>query len=378
MDPLQSLPNPLPGGLALLLCHCSAMASASTLVSPAPAATSPAAAPSAPAPLAQEQRRLRPEERLCNQLIALIEQGVNPWRKPWNPSRCGQHRNLLTGRPYQGSNPALLELQLALRGSDLPLWLGFHQAAAQGWHPRKGSHGCLIYRPHLLPLAPENTQDKQENQEGGSRQGNGDGDSSNTSTSAVLRFRPALVFHVADLKDAPPARRPRHHRPVADAISNALGTATPRPLPQRLAAAEQQLAAWPVPLLLAGDRAFYVPSRDQIHLPPRTAFHSPEAFLATWAHELVHSTGHRKRLNRDGITGSHPPQSQDYAREELIAELGAFLLTQRLEIGSDAANHAAYLSHWAALLGQGPRQLTSVLAAASRAANLLCPDPDRH
>jgi antirestriction protein ArdC len=306
--------------------------------------------------------RQRADERLCQQLIALMQQGINPWRKPWNPERSGQHRNLLTGRPYQGGNPALLELHLALRGSDLPLWIGFQQAKTQGWQPRKGSHGCLIYRPLPIPL----------NDEAGDCENPSEQD--NTSTRAVLRFRPTLVFHAADLHDAPATHRPPHHRPITAAIDAALAATPLQPLSQRLAAAEQHLAAWPVPLFPSANHAFYLPARDQIHLPPRSAFHSPEAFLATWAHKQIHSTGHSSRLNRDGITGSNQPTSDAYAREELIAELGAFLLTQRLAIASDAANHAAYLQHWAALLGQGPRQLTSVLADASRAANLLCPD----
>lgn len=339
------------------------------------------------------------EQRLCDGLIALLHGGLNPWRKPWNPSRCGQHRNLLTGRPYQGSNPALLELQLMLRSSDLPLWIGFHQAAAQGWYPRKGSHGCLIYRPLLLPINTNSNTTTNSNSNSNSKSNtanntnahtasssgdstaaavqpseNNTGDSSSAGTPLLLRFRPALVFHAADLHDAPPSRRPRHHQPIAAAIAAATAAAPTTPLPQRLATAERHLSAWPVPLLCSGDRAFYIPSRDQIHLPARPLFHSHEAFLATWAHEQIHSTGHPSRLNRPGVRCPQHPSSDAYAREELIAELGAFLLCHRLAIGSDTTNHAAYLQHWIALLGQGPRLLSSVLAEASRAANLICPE----
>jgi len=332
------------------------------LKSPSAAAT-PTETPTTTEHLPRPQR----EERLCQQLIVLIEQGINPWRKPWNATSRGKHRNLITSRPYQGSNPALLELQLHLRGSDLPLWIGFHQAAQQGWHPRKGSHGCLIYKPVLLAAS---TQQHAAAQEEIHSSGNEDAGS----TSPVVRFRPTLVFHAADLQDAPAARRPRDHRPIAAAIEAALAEAQPRPLPERLAAAEQQLSNWPVPLHTSGDRACYIPRSDQIHLPPRSAFHTPEAFLATWAHEQIHSTGHPDRLNREGVRLEPNIDRHVYAREELIAELGAFLLTQRLDINSDVANHAAYLNEWATLLGQGPRQLTSVMSEASRAANLLCPE----
>ena len=328
---------------------------------------SPAASPIHASATTEYPPRLQREERLCQQLIALIEQGINPWRKPWNASSSGKHRNLITSRPYQGSNPALLELQLHLRESDLPLWIGFHQAAQQGWHPRRGSHGCLIYKPMLLAASTKPHRAAQEEGNSGSKE-------DSRESTPVVSFRPTLVFHAADLQDAPAAKRPSDHRPIAAAIEAALAEARPRPLPERLAAAEQQLSNWPVPLHTSGDRACYIPSCDQIHLPPQTAFHTPEAFLATWAHEQIHSTGHPNRLNREGVRLEPSIDRHVYAREELIAELGAFLLTQRLDINSDVANHAAYLQEWATLLGQGPRQLTSVLSAATRAANLLCPE----
>ncbi len=63
-------------------------------------------------------------------------------------------------------------------------------------------------------------------------------------------------------------------------------------------------------------------------------------------------------------------------REELVAELGAVLLGQRLEIGSAMANHAAYLGHWVDLLRESPRVLLQVLSDARRAADLICPEPE--
>ena len=97
------------------------------------------------------------------------------------------------------------------------------------------------------------------------------------------------------------------------------------------------LSAWPVPVSYGGDRAFYLPQLDRIQLPERASFHSPRAFYATWAHEQVHSTGHSSRLKRD-LGGSFGKPR--YAREELVAELGAVLLGDRLEIGSELQSHA--------------------------------------
>jgi len=106
-------------------------------------------------------------------------------------------------------------------------------------------------------------------------------------------------------------------------------------------------------------------------LPQRTAFHSCGAYYATWAHEIVHSTGHTSRLDRD-LSGDYG--SDAYAREELVAELGAVLLGDRLEIGSAVDNHAAYCQHWIRLLRETPAVLFQVLGEARRAVELVQPD----
>ena len=141
-----------------------------------------------------------------------------------------------------------------------------------------------------------------------------------------------------------------------------------RPEPERPAAAEAVLSAWPVPVSFGGDRAFYLPQLDRIQLPERASFQSAAAFYATWAHEQVHSTGHASRLKRDLGGAFGKPR---YAREELVAELGAVLLGDRLEIGSELQSHAAYLEHWIVLLQAEPQVLFQVLGEARQAVELL-------
>ena len=107
----------------------------------------------------------------------------------------------------------------------------------------------------------------------------------------------------------------------------------------------------------------------RIQLPDRASFQSPAAFCATWAHEQIHSTGHESRLKRDLGGAFGKPR---YAREELVAELGAVLLGDRLEIGSEIESHAAYLGHWIELLKESPKVLFQVLSEARMAADLIC------
>ena len=131
------------------------------------------------------------------------------------------------------------------------------------------------------------------------------------------------------------------------------------------------LGAWPVPISFDGDRGCYLPAIDRIQLPDRASFHSPKAFCATWAHEQIHSTGRESRLKRDlgGAFGK-----ARYAREELVAELGAVLLGDRLEIGSEIESHAAYLGPWVEQLKESPKVQLQVLSEARQAADLINPN----
>lgn len=278
------------------------------------------------------------EERLCADLIAAMEAGVNPWRKPWKAEQA-QHRNPISGAVYSGANPLVLELAMSLRGTDLPLWCGYGQAKARGWNPRKGSKAALILRPEIHKRVEV--------------------DENGESTEYVwTSYKSANVFNLCDL--------------VGDGLTNAieseLGSLVASPEPERLEQAEAVLNQWEVQPSFGGARAFYVPSTDSICLPSQNRFDSPAAFVATWCHEAVHSTGHESRLGRDlsGRMGS-----TSYAREELVAELGAFLFSRRLEVDSCPHNHAAYLSSWISMLKESPKVLLKVLSDARKAADLI-------
>jgi antirestriction protein ArdC len=310
-------------------------------------------------------------------LISLMEAGTTPWRREWDAAAGGHHVHLLSGRPYGGSNPVLLTLGMHLRGSCLPWWCGFAEARARGLHPRRGSRAVHVLRPVRSSRAEEEAGSERLPSDScpqGSRQEESRREESQQSAMPLngspppLRFRPVAVFNAADLEgtalEALIAERRRAARQGE------------RSAPERLAGAETVLGAWPVPVRHGGDQACYLPLADRIHLPERAAFHSAAALYATWAHEAIHSTGHPTRLGRDlsGCPTGTAEQQRAYAREELVAELGAVLVGDRLEIGSAAMNHAAYLQHWVALLRQSPRLLLQVLGDARRAADLVAPE----
>lgn len=289
------------------------------------------------------------EEKMCSALVELMEAGKNPWRKEWKAGGQGGHRNLITGNAYRGSNPILLEMYQSIKGHPLGLWCGAGQAKQKGWWPIKGSKAAYIVRPQLNRYT-----DDVEPVGGGE---------SESVTRQWMSYKPTAVFNVADLK----GKDEESQAKLDSAILAATGSIVVAPEMERHAAAEQALGTWEVNTKWSGDRAFYSIGGDTITMPERQLWLSQPGLYATWAHECIHSTGAEKRLNRKyGRFGS-----KDYAREELVAELGAFLICNRLQISSDAQNHAAYLSNWAEVLKEGPKVLFKVLSDATKASNLI-------
>ncbi len=298
-------------------------------------------------------------------LIALLEAGTTPWRREWDAASGGHHVNLLSGRRYRGANPALLTLGMHLRGSTLPYWCGFAEAKALGIAPRLGSKAVHGLRPQVHQAGEGRLVGSGPAAEGGPGSRGVDGQASAQPGRRWVSYRPVALFNAADLEGEALAALIQKRRRADGAIL--------RPEPERLMAAEAVLSSWPVTVSFGGDRACYLPVPDRIQLPDRTTFHSAGAFYATWAHEAIHSTGHSSRLARD-LSGGMGDGGRAYAREELVAELGAVLLGDRLEIGSAMANHAAYLGHWVGLLKESPRVLFQVLSDARKAADRVCPE----
>jgi len=301
-------------------------------------------------------------------LVALMEAGTTPWRREWDAASGGHHVNLLSGRRYRGANPPLLTLGMHLRGSALPYWCGFSESKALGIFPRKGSKAVHVLRPQVHQGVESRLAEPGSVAQGGQVLAGADGQQSVQPGPSWVSYRPVALFNAADLEGEALEALIQKRRQAEGAVL--------RPVPARLADAEAVLTSWAVPVCFAGDRACYLPVPDRIQLPDRTAFHSAGALYATWAHEVIHSTGHSSRLARDlsGGMGEGGDGGRAYAREELVAELGAVLLGDRLEIGSAMANHAAYLGHWIELLRESPRVLLQVLSDARKAADLVCPE----
>lgn len=120
-----------------------------------------------------------------------------------------------------------------------------------------------------------------------------------------------------------------------------------------------------------GDRAYYRPATDTVVLPIRKQFMSTAEYFSTAFHELVHSTGHKSRLDRLDRVAAFG--SEDYSKEELIAEIGAAALVNHtgLETPDSFRNNAAYIQNWLQVLKDDKRFIVSAAGKAEKAVNLI-------
>lgn len=285
-----------------------------------------------------------PEEVLVQDLITLMETNQSPWRKDWDPMHTA-HRNVFTGHLYQGTNIMLLTMGYFLRGYRYPFWCGFNQAQKNKLKIKKGSKSVRILQP-VVVTAERELEDGQIEQYG------------------FRRYKVVPVFNIDDFDG--------DKQPLIDKY---LSQMVMRNTAERLAAADTILDPWPVEIKHGLNTPCYLPDADKILMPELGSFHSTEGYYATRIHEMVHSTGHKSRLDRDmgGKFGS-----VKYAKEELVAELGAVLLCNRLQISTNFESHAAYLKSWIAILKEEPKFLFQALSQARKAADLIYHEEVEH
>jgi antirestriction protein ArdC len=142
-----------------------------------------------------------------------------------------------------------------------------------------------------------------------------------------------------------------------------------RDTPERIDAADTYFAAVGATVIEGGNRAYFQPSTDTIHVPALAQFDTAAHHAATKAHEHMHWTGTTERLARD-MTGRFG--SDNFAAEELVAELGAAFVCALAGIDSVArTDHASYLAHWCRMLRAQPAVLWTVAAKSQAAADWL-------
>lgn len=267
---------------------------------------------------------------VTDRIVAALEGGVIPWRKPWN-AVYGLPRNYATGAAYTGINAFLLHFSGAL-----PFFLTFKQALALGGNVRKGAKGHPVVYYNVSVRENEQTGKEEK--------------------LPFLKYY--TVFSVEDIDgiafDLPEVER-HAHAPIEAAEVIVSGWAG-RPA----------IEHW-------HQRAYYSPALDMVNMPERATFTTAEGYYATLFHELTHSTGHRSRLDRPDLTAGEGKRSASYAREELTAEMGASFLCAAagLDTVQTEENAVAYIQSWLERLKNDKKLVLQAASKAQRAAKMI-------
>jgi antirestriction protein ArdC len=271
-------------------------------------------------------------ELITNRILEKMERGQVPWRRPW---KFDAPRNLVSKRSYHGINLLLLTMS----DYDCPYWLSFNQAKQLGGSIKKGEHGTPVVFWKLLEVGGEEAEREEEKPK----------------TIPFLRY--STVFNLRQTEGIEaPKDKAKDAEPLAECEKIIAGF---RDRPETLHTLEP--------------RAYYSPSRDSVHMPRKSSFISPEAYYATLFHEYTHATGHEKRLNRHAERETNFDfGSQDYSREELVAELGSAFLSAKAKIDNSVMdNSAAYLASWLKVLKADIKLLIHASARAQRAVDYM-------
>ena len=289
---------------------------------------------------------------ITDSIIKSLEQGVVPWRKTWAYHGPGAYpRNLLTKKYYRGINTLLLMATSLMAKYSSPFWLTFKQCKDFGGFVKKGAKSTPIAFWKFIEkvVKIEDADDLQNWSPQEIQRGE-----------KIIKRKPLLkyyrVFNVEQTEGIPGEKIPVPEENNNDPIQSA----------------EEIVKSYKtMPPITKGEPA-YNPEKDIIKMPDIVDFESSEEYYSVLFHEAVHSTGHKSRLNRDGITGLILFGSHMYSNEELIAEIGACFLN--LEAGIKAKtieNSTAYIQSWLKKLKNDPKSVVFAAAQAQKAVDYI-------
>ena len=288
--------------------------------------------------------------RITNSIIAAIEAGAGIWEMPWHRGGEGLNRpvNVDTKDVYRSvENRIHLWFEALNRGYSTGVWGTRRQWKQKGCQVREGEPPCLVIH----------RWGKEERERDGRRIG----EHETGETESDWGRRKSEVFN-ADQVDG--YRRPCSGAPKA-----------PVRIDRIHMKAERFIADTDAVIRHGGRRAFYCRSDDIIRMPDRWRFDdsntstATEAYLSTKFHELIHWTGAESRCNRR--FGQHFGDD-DYAREELVAELGAaFLCADHGVTLVPRDDHARYIDHWLRVLRSDSKAIFTAARRAEKAIRTL-------
>ena len=268
-------------------------------------------------------------EIITNKVIENLEKGVIPWKKPWIGTKGAYNR--ITGKPYSMLNQMVLEHS----GE----YLTFNQINALGGKVKKGGKSEVVFFFKMVEVEKEKDDGEKD-----------------VKKFPVLRYY--RVFHISQTEGIEPLKledvNVNAEDDGFDTVKNAVKN--------YISSAHIGYVA------SARSCACYNPTTDIIEIPKEKQFYNMNEYYSTFFHEIIHSTGHETRLNRD-IRNKFGDEK--YAKEELIAELGSVFLNNHygIETGDTFDNSTAYIQSWLTALKNDKHLIVSASTQAEKAAN---------
>ena len=277
-------------------------------------------------------------QTITDKVVADLERGVRSWNKPWSGGSSGSLPLRAIGKPYQGINVLLLWIEAAVKGYGSPVWMTFNQAREIGANIRKGEKGSMVVYANAITKTETDAKTGEDSER------------------RIPFLKAYTVFNLAQIENLPAAWN-------VQAGTQRLNET------DRIAAAEAFFKATSAEVRHGGTRAYYAPAQDAVTMPLFAAFETAERYYSVLGHECIHWTAHESRVDRPI---RNVKTSDAYAREELVAELGAAFLCADLGLSDEPReDHASYLASWLQVLKDDKRAIVTAAAAAQRAANYL-------
>lgn len=274
-------------------------------------------------------------EIITNQIMNnIMEKKQFPWNNPVYFSPSNVQRNLITNEAYRGINILLT----AMSGFASPFWLSFDQAK-----DRK-----LYLKPmqNYTPIVWWNIKEDKE-----------------TGKVKFFGCKYYRVYNLTQFKDWENVKTPDSDKEIPVFVNN------------KIEIAESIVAGYKnaPEMEFVGSRPCYIPSIDKIKVPEISNFISSEHFYATLFHEMVHSTGHEKRLKRKGIVEMDGFGGKNYSFEELVAEIGSAMLCNNIGIDNEPLknNSVAYIESWLNAFRKDIKMLPMAAQASQKAVDLI-------
>lgn len=253
-------------------------------------------------------------ETLTNEIVAMMEKGICPWRQPWQ-AIGGIPRNY-RGNAYRGANAIILALTCMANSWDHSVFLTFKQVTECGGTVLKGSKSTMVTFASMM--VPKEYKGRE---------------SECPSELKKFMLRYYRVFNIAQTEGVSLPKWEIEVNNQNDPIETCEAIVSNMPLCPKITH--------------KGGRAFYLPVSDSVTMPAKKTFTNSEAYYSTLFHELSHSTGHTSRLDRKDFANSGAFGNEEYAFEELVAELSAcFVCGQAGIFDETKENTAGYLQTW--------------------------------